>query len=160
MYKYQREELQVLIDAGKSLKEIGYRYGVTRQRMYQVFNALNIPTLEKRRKCIVRDELDERQRWAWKILCTRIPGRNKIEKMDILRSLDFPDVCPVLGIPLTYTFGKGQAQDSSPSFDQKIPGGGYTKENIQVVSWRANRIKNDGTPEEHQKIADFYKFTK
>jgi hypothetical protein len=29
------------------------------------------------------------------------------------------------------------------------------KGNVEVMSWRANRIKNNGTPEEHRKIANY-----
>lgn len=64
-----------------------------------------------------------------------------------------PDVCPVLGIPMLK--GIGKMQESSPSVDRHIPALGYTKGNIQIMSMRANRIKNDGTAEEHEKIAKY-----
>lgn len=57
-----------------------------------------------------------------------------------------PLVCPILGIPLKHnSIGKA---DTSPSLDQIVSGAGYTKGNVQVISQRANRIKNDATPEE------------
>lgn len=34
---------------------------------------------------------------------------------------------------------------------------GYIPGNIAIISYRANNIKNDGTWEKHQKIADFIK---
>lgn len=69
--------------------------------------------------------------------------------------VDFPDVCPVLGIPLDY-FAE-QKSDNSISFDRVNSSKGYVKGNVVVMSWRANRIKNDGTADEHIKIAEFMK---
>lgn len=55
-----------------------------------------------------------------------------------------PKCCPVLGIPLT----AGGHSDNSPSLDRIVPATGYVRNNIQVISNRANRIKNDATLEE------------
>jgi len=156
MNRYSRSELMELINKGRTLKEIGAKYGVTRQRMYQVLAALDIPTVERQRKSQVAN-WTEKERWAWKIISTRLPNSKKAEKLELLASLNLTDMCPVLGIPLDYSFGKGSRTDNSPSIDQILPGEGYKIGNVVVVSWRANRIKNDGTPEEHQKIATFYK---
>lgn len=73
--------------------------------------------------------------------------------------LEFHDIpiparCPLLGIPLT-PFGagrRGPAQDSCPSVDRLVPSKGYVKGNVWVVSLRANRIKNDSTVDELEKI--------
>jgi hypothetical protein len=67
--------------------------------------------------------------------------------------LIWPDVCPVLGIPLDYL--AGGKSENTVTFDQIDPGKGYIKGNVMVMSWRANRIKNDGTAEEHRRIAEF-----
>lgn len=63
--------------------------------------------------------------------------------------------CPILGIELDYWCVEGMRQDNSVSFDQIKPGGGYVPGNVQVVSWRGNRIKNDGTAEEHERVAQY-----
>jgi hypothetical protein len=69
--------------------------------------------------------------------------------------LEFPSHCPVLGLELDYfTEGKGRLENSV-SFDRVDPTKGYIKGNVIVMSWRANRIKNDGTAQEHQQIANF-----
>jgi hypothetical protein len=47
--------------------------------------------------------------------------------------------------------------DSSPTLDKFYPKKGYVKGNIQVISWRANRMKSDGTPEDWIKIAEWCK---
>ena len=67
--------------------------------------------------------------------------------------LEFPTHCPVLGIELNY-FAEVRAENS-PSFDCLDPSKGYVKGNVIIISWRANRIKNDGTAQEHRQIADF-----
>lgn len=66
-----------------------------------------------------------------------------------------PDRCPYLDIPLnTYNSCK---RDDSPTLDRVVPELGYVKGNVEVISERANRIKNDATPEELEKIATRYK---
>ena len=59
-----------------------------------------------------------------------------------------PDLCPVLGMKLS-TEGSKQ---NSPSLDRIFPEYGYTKGNVRVISWRANWIKNNATPEEIEKL--------
>lgn len=70
-----------------------------------------------------------------------------------------PDTCPVLGIPLS--FGKETNEtgwrDNSPSVDRIVPSLGYVKGNIVVISYRANRIKNDATIDELEKVSTFFK---
>lgn len=63
-----------------------------------------------------------------------------------------PEYCPILGIKLN--FASGKVRPDSPSIDQIVPGGGYTKDNIWVISQRANVIKNDATPSELIQIAE------
>lgn len=68
-----------------------------------------------------------------------------------------PDTCPVLGIKLV--FGEnmvGKPVDGSPSLDRIDNTRGYTKDNVVVVSLRANQIKRDASLDELRKIVDFY----
>jgi hypothetical protein len=71
--------------------------------------------------------------------------------------LEIPVVCPALGITLRAS--TGYRTDSSPSVDRIIPHLGYVKGNVQVLSMRANRIKNDATVEELKKLYDFMQRT-
>jgi len=64
-----------------------------------------------------------------------------------------PDVCPVFGIPLIWA-GGGRT-DNTPSVDRQIPTLGYVRGNIVVISWRANRLKNDASPDELQRLAAY-----
>lgn len=63
-----------------------------------------------------------------------------------------PAVCPYFGIPLKAA--DGRMNDNSPSLDRISPASGYVPGNVEVISWRANRLKGDGTAEEHRKIAN------
>ena len=67
--------------------------------------------------------------------------------------IDWPDYCPALGIKLDYT-GEDRTENSC-SFDRLDPSKGYVKGNVYVISWRANRIKNNGTSAEHRGIAEY-----
>lgn len=69
--------------------------------------------------------------------------------------LPLPEKCPVLGIPLKH--GATGGEDASPSIDRIIPTLGYVRGNVIVVSLKANRIKNDATPDELMEVARFYK---
>jgi hypothetical protein len=77
----------------------------------------------------------------------------ELEECDIV----VPDICPVLGIPLFFKekTHKKDVTPNSPSLDRIRPELGYVKGNVQVISWRANNIKRDATPEELRKVADY-----
>jgi hypothetical protein len=62
-----------------------------------------------------------------------------------------PERCPILGIELSTN--EGWAGNDSPSLDKIIPELGYAPGNIAVISWRANRLKGDGTLEEIEAVA-------
>jgi hypothetical protein len=69
-----------------------------------------------------------------------------------LSDIKIPKRCPVLGIPLIR--GKRRT-DNTPSLDQINRTRGYVKGNVAVVSWRANRLKNDATLAEITAIAAY-----
>ena len=83
-----------------------------------------------------------------------------------LADVAIPDLCPCLGIPIekwnwldrypshkSRTGSTYQLNDRSPSLDRVDPDKGYVKGNVWVISARANRIKNNSSPEELRKIA-------
>lgn len=61
-----------------------------------------------------------------------------------------PEYCPLLGCELSH--GEGKLQASSPSLDKIDPTKGYVKDNIWVISFRANAIKHDSTLEELERL--------
>jgi hypothetical protein len=68
-----------------------------------------------------------------------------------------PDRCPVLGIEIAPNPEGLKMWDHSPTLDKIIPGLGYVPGNIAVISWRANRIKGQGTLEEIEAIVRYIK---
>lgn len=64
-----------------------------------------------------------------------------------------PDTCPVLGLELERS--SGYREENSPSLDRLIPSLGYIKGNVSVISWRANKLKQEGSAAEHFKIAQW-----
>jgi hypothetical protein len=60
-----------------------------------------------------------------------------------------------LGFPIF--IGHGTPCDNSQSIDRLDPDGGYTKDNILVVSQKANRIKSDASVEDLRKVYQFYR---
>jgi len=85
-------------------------------------------------------------------------ARTRANRMGIEANIDFSDVmipavCPILGISLSK--GPGHLHDWSPTLDRIDPTKGYIKGNVAVISHKANRIKNNGTAEEHLKIANW-----
>jgi hypothetical protein len=71
-----------------------------------------------------------------------------------LYCIDFPITCPVLGIPLRWNIG--EARDDSYSFDRIDSSLGYTFDNLEVISVKANRAKNNLTEEEMKKFCLYY----
>lgn len=63
-----------------------------------------------------------------------------------------PTVCPVLGIDLDQGW-----RDSVASVDKVIPSLGYIKENCRIISLKANRLKNNASVEDLEKIIAYIK---
>jgi hypothetical protein len=74
--------------------------------------------------------------------------------LDYVMSLP-SDTCQIFGLELTWCAGSKIRTEDSPSLDKINPALGYVKGNVAWVSWRANRIKNDGDALEHEQIAQW-----
>lgn len=61
-------------------------------------------------------------------------------------------VCPVLGLTMQFRTSK-YINDNNPSIDRFYPERGYIKGNVAVISWRANRIKNNASPDDLAKLS-------
>lgn len=60
-----------------------------------------------------------------------------------LDDIVIPERCPLLGIKIEST--EVRNSPNNPSLDKIIPKKGYTKDNVWVISNRANTLKNDAT---------------
>jgi hypothetical protein len=68
------------------------------------------------------------------------------------------DECPVYGIMFEWgpsKLGKGYTKDNCPNLDRIVPERGYVKGNVAFISQKANRIKDNGTMQDHYAIADW-----
>jgi hypothetical protein len=79
--------------------------------------------------------------------------------MTVADLLPLPVTCPVLGITIDYgssiggRASRGMSRDRRASIDRVVPSLGYVPGNVRVISYRANRLKGDGTPEELYAVA-------
>lgn len=160
-------EIKDLLEQGLTCSEIGQRVGLTKQRVQQLSKLYGIKPLELRQekkaeeyfsKWGHRDTTDLyqlcRQKFRTKKGNAKFTGQEWSVKFG---ELDWPTHCPVLGLELNY-FADTRTENS-PSFDRFDTDKGYITGNVQIISWRANRIKNDGTAEEHEKIAEYLRRT-
>lgn len=69
--------------------------------------------------------------------------------------MEFPETCPILGISISAKLGR----DNWPSFDRVDNSKGYTKDNVRVISARANMLKNANTIKTLESILKYMKGT-
>lgn len=153
---------------GKTMADLSRHYGVSRQRMKQVVQKF-VPNWNDYCGLVVRrrqraesyylkwgnkneSELYRSQRFKFK--CKENNSKRVGKEWNLnFGDLEWPTHCPVLGIELDYF--NTYRQENSPSFDCIDPNKDYVKGNVAIISFRANRIKNNGTAEEHRKIAEW-----
>jgi len=68
-----------------------------------------------------------------------------------IEDIIIPNKCPLLEIPLFP--GQGEVCSNSPTLDRIDSSKGYIKGNVWVISYKANTIKSNATPEELLRIA-------
>lgn len=119
--------------------------------------------LRRKRQIEVKQRWDERNpkmRWA----ISAVNGSKKRARLsnvphDIDATYIFTitsDLCPVFGTPFIYTGNKVQTPES-PSIDQLIPGAGYVRGNVVVISSKANNIKSAYSAADVAKVAHWMK---
>ena len=69
-----------------------------------------------------------------------------------LEDIHIPDVCPLLGIPIQRNLNGVGATPNSPTLDRIDPNKGYTKDNVWITSWRANKLKSDASLDELERL--------
>ena len=67
---------------------------------------------------------------------------------------EIPKVCPILKIPII--IGNDKLTDNSPTLERIDNNKGYIKNNILIISYKANRIKNNATLKELKMVVKFY----
>lgn len=165
-WKNEIEALKGLGALGIPMARIADRYGVTKQRIKQVVDKY-IPDWSENYGMAVNRKAREDARYAkWGV---RVDSelystqrakfrQKKANRKDwdwtvTFGELTWPTHCPILGMEIDY-FAE-ITQENSCSFDRIDSTKGYITGNVQIISWRANRIKNDGTAAEHELIAQY-----
>lgn len=171
-------EIYEHLNAGKTYVEVGEMYGVKRQRIHQIAVKLenlgySVSPREIRRAA---REMAETVAIQTKFGDARFADAETLKVLKAWlarkrsqaarRGLEFnlteadlfpiPDTCPALGIPIRFYSVRG-VRDDSVSIDRIDNSKGYVKGNVVLVSFKANRIKSDATPDEIEKVAAFYK---
>lgn len=149
---------------------------VSRQRVMQILAAKRVKPLMVRQRKMDKDDAvrkdayiskwgvapeDKGERKDARYQVMRAAYRNKaknakavgIEFSIPFGEMEFPDVCPVLGMPLVY--GGRQHQDNCATYDRLDPKKGYVSGNVNIISYRANRLKFNGTLDEIRAVADW-----
>lgn len=162
VWKNEVANIRTMGFKGLTLDQMGRFYGITSERMRQVINQYNIFNADEyygfRKRS--RDaklygptatDIQKRKFLHKRNNC--LGAKKKIEWNLTFKDIIWPTHCPILGIELDYTIHKYSRADNLPVFDRLVPSKGYVIGNVSIISNRANRIKNDGTADEHVKIA-------
>ncbi len=102
-------------------------------------------------KLYLRNKRQTEPRW-----CMFHNAKHRAKQQNIpfdikINDITIPKMCPIFKKP--FIFGANKSLPFSPSLDRKNPKLGYTKDNIWVISHKANRIKNNATKEEIKIVA-------
>jgi hypothetical protein len=122
-----------------------YKINIDRWEKYVMENKESIAANQRKRYDSNRE----------RILWSGARGRAKKNNLpfDIeVEDVKIPALCPVFGIPFNLSNTIKNNRSDSPSIDRIIPIRGYTKGNIEVISYRANMIKRDASLDELKKL--------
>lgn len=164
-----KDKIIKMIIGGMTFSEVGRRIGLSRERIRQICKKEGIirkpfkkdlpkveSYLEKKHKSfgLSKELYDLASR---KFVYKRRNNRdNSSARWDF--TIKFEDVpwvthCPILGIKLNY---KGKSfSDDYASFDRIDSSKGYIKGNVAIISWKANKMKSNGSSKDHRNIADW-----
>lgn len=99
-----------------------------------------------------KDKRQRPHRYLWAIAKRRAKEDGRAFSI-VPYDLEVPEYCPVLGTKLQ--FGIRSYSPNSPSVDAIRPELGYIPGNVAVISHRANTIKQNASPDELRKVADW-----
>lgn len=119
---------------------------------------------------IIRQTTENKKRIAKEdpVYSLFVRAKERAKKRNILFDIDkeylksiYPknNRCPILDIDFQLGFLNEikKNKDYAPSLDRIIPDKGYVKGNLVIVSFIANRVKNNVSVETLEKIVNFYK---
>ena len=149
-------------DLGKNctkcaMQKVGLAYGEKR-RANPV--GTSHTTLQKRYRQKYKNDTERR------LSCLLQQAKIRAKKSGVLCTITLNDLlelfpkdgkCPVFKTDLYWgSSGKGN-REHSPSIDRKDSTKGYTKDNIKIISWAANRKKSNSTIAELKALLNYMK---
>jgi hypothetical protein len=78
-----------------------------------------------------------------------------LTKQDLFDLYPKDNKCPIFGFELQWN--TSGFRENSPSIDRIDSSKGYTKENVQIISWKANRIKGYASVEDLELLLSYLK---
>jgi hypothetical protein len=103
-----------------------------------------------------------KQRWRYEhpeavmLECARRRAKKKCLPCTItVEDIVIPEYCPILGVALVPGRGNRSPLPTAPTLDRIIPELGYVPGNVQVISHKANVMKNDATTKQLKDFADW-----
>jgi hypothetical protein len=117
------------------------------------YREANRPLIKEKGKEYYRRKLRNRLLNAARARARRFGYEFDLTLDDII----MPRFCPLLGIEMFVTNGVKCSKHSSFSLDRIDSSKGYTKDNVWVISMKANSMKSDSNYEDFKKMADSWK---
>ena len=167
------DEVEKLLLEGKTLQQVADIYGCSREnvRQFRCKYLKHLSRYNSGKGLIVKEKQNEklehfrtnygRDQWYLDEIGRAQNQSFRRKKQNVKHTgweftitkddLEWPTHCPILGIELDWL--GDYVRENSPSYDRIDSTKGYIPGNVIICSWRANRIKNNGSSEEHYKIA-------
>lgn len=117
------------------------------------YREANRPKIQKKGREYYRRKLKNRLLNAARARSRKYGYEFNLTEADII----LPKYCPLLGIEMFVTESRKGSKHSSFSLDRIDSARGYTKDNVWVISHKANSMKSDSNYEDFKKMADNWK---
>lgn len=174
-----RNQVASLAERGATLQSIADAVGISKQRVHQMLKdtpaARRAWELKKMERALLKAETKidqykcrhagrDRSQMEDPLVAEQVIRLSKKKSEAVRRGVEFtigwadlewPTHCPIFGCELNYFSDSTCDRLKAPSIDRVDPTKGYVPGNVAVISYRANRIKNDGTADDHRKIAEY-----
>ena len=128
------------------------------QTAYRSKNKEHVLERDKKHKTKLRNNFEYRLKMLLNASKQRAALKNREHTITLedIKEIYPPDnKCPVFGFVLE--FNSAGFRDTSPSIDRIDSTKGYTRDNIQIISWKANRLKAYATVEDLEILVAFLK---
>lgn len=142
----------------KTYTEAVKRYRESEKGKETYRNYASKPENKARHKQKYHERILDPDMWAkYKIPTLKFRAKKKNLEFNLTeKDLIIPLVCPVFGFPLVLGNPLNKLpKDSSPSVDRNDHTKGYTKDNITIMSTRANILKRDATLKELEMLVAY-----